>query len=196
MSAGPAVGPVLGGAIIDAYGWRVTLGCIVPLALAVLLCGVFFARKRRRSKAPQTRCRINRAFHHRIRWPALRILERLDTWLDEHRSARHYYCGHRMPYRIRQTPAYARGAAARFALPEIERLRRCRHRGDAHQRGVPRHQHPAPHSAPNGHGRIGARNGHCHAARGCSRHSHQPLSRVSYSTSSARARFPWEASCL
>ena len=39
MSAGPAVGPVLGGAIIDAYGWRVTLGCIVPLALAVLLCG-------------------------------------------------------------------------------------------------------------------------------------------------------------
>ena len=40
MSAGPAVGPVLGGAIIDAYGWRVTLGCIVPLALAVLLCGV------------------------------------------------------------------------------------------------------------------------------------------------------------
>ena len=36
MSAGPAVGPVLGGAIIDAYGWRVTLGCIVPLALAAL----------------------------------------------------------------------------------------------------------------------------------------------------------------
>ena len=32
MSAGPAIGPVVGGAIIDAYGWRACLGCIVPLA--------------------------------------------------------------------------------------------------------------------------------------------------------------------
>lgn len=41
MSAGPAIGPVVGGAIIDAYGWRACLGCIVPLALASLACAVF-----------------------------------------------------------------------------------------------------------------------------------------------------------
>ena len=39
--AGPAIGPVVGGAIIDAYGWRACLGCIVPLALAALVCAVF-----------------------------------------------------------------------------------------------------------------------------------------------------------
>ena len=53
MSAGPAVGPVLGGAIIDAYGWRVTLGCIVPLALAVLLCGVFLLENVGEAKRPK-----------------------------------------------------------------------------------------------------------------------------------------------
>lgn len=54
MSAGPAVGPVLGGAIIDAYGWRVTLGCIVPLALAVLLCGVFLLETSAKQSAPNS----------------------------------------------------------------------------------------------------------------------------------------------
>ena len=53
MSAGPAVGPVLGGAIIDAYGWRVTLGCIVPLALVVLLCGVFLLENVGEAKRPK-----------------------------------------------------------------------------------------------------------------------------------------------
>ena len=40
MSAGPAVGPVVGGAVIDAYGWRTMIGAIVPLALIVLVLGV------------------------------------------------------------------------------------------------------------------------------------------------------------
>ena len=53
MSAGPAVGPVLGGAIIDAYGWRVTLGCIVPLALVVLFCGVFLLENVGEAKRPK-----------------------------------------------------------------------------------------------------------------------------------------------
>ena len=53
MSAGPAVGPVLGGAIIDAWGWRATLGCIVPLALVVLLCGVFLLENVGEAKRPE-----------------------------------------------------------------------------------------------------------------------------------------------
>ena len=52
MSAGPAIGPVVGGAIIDSYGWRVTLGCIVPLALVVLLCGVFLLENVGETKRP------------------------------------------------------------------------------------------------------------------------------------------------
>ena len=119
MSAGPAVGPVLGGAMIDAYGRRVTLGCIVPLALAVLLCGVFLLENVGVAKRPKLDAASIALSTIAIRRPALRILERLDAWLDEHRSARHYYCRRRMPCRIRQTPTYARGAAARFALPEI-----------------------------------------------------------------------------
>ena len=53
MSAGPAVGPVLGGAIIDSYGWRATLGCIVPLALVVLVCGVFLLENVGETKRPK-----------------------------------------------------------------------------------------------------------------------------------------------
>ena len=44
MAAGPAVGPVVGGAVIDSFGWRVMLGAIVPLALIVLVCGVVFLK--------------------------------------------------------------------------------------------------------------------------------------------------------
>ena len=39
MSAGPAVGPVVGGAVIDTYGWRTMIGAIVPLAILVLVLG-------------------------------------------------------------------------------------------------------------------------------------------------------------
>ena len=40
MSAGPAIGPVVGGAIIDSFGWRMMFWAIVPLAVAVLLFAV------------------------------------------------------------------------------------------------------------------------------------------------------------
>lgn len=53
MSAGPAIGPVVGGAIIDSYGWRVTLGCIVPLAIIVLICGVFLLENVGETKKPK-----------------------------------------------------------------------------------------------------------------------------------------------
>lgn len=53
MSAGPAVGPVVGGAIIDSYGWRVTLGCIVPLALVILTAGVFLLENVGETKRPK-----------------------------------------------------------------------------------------------------------------------------------------------
>lgn len=53
MSAGPAVGPVVGGAIIDSYGWRVTLGCIVPLALIILIAGVFLLENVGELKRPK-----------------------------------------------------------------------------------------------------------------------------------------------
>ena len=44
MSAGPAVGPVVGGAVIDTYGWRTMIGAIVPLAILVLVLGVFMLK--------------------------------------------------------------------------------------------------------------------------------------------------------
>lgn len=53
MSAGPAVGPVVGGAIIDSYGWRVTLGCIVPLALVILVAGAFLLENVGEEKRPK-----------------------------------------------------------------------------------------------------------------------------------------------
>ena len=53
MSAGPAVGPVVGGAIIDSYGWRVTLGCIVPLALVILIAGMFLLENVGELKRPK-----------------------------------------------------------------------------------------------------------------------------------------------
>lgn len=40
MSAGPAIGPVAGGAVIDAMGWRAMLAFIVPLALITLVLGI------------------------------------------------------------------------------------------------------------------------------------------------------------
>lgn len=53
MSAGPAVGPVVGGAVIDAYGWRTMIGSIVPLALIVLLLGVFMLKNVGELKNPK-----------------------------------------------------------------------------------------------------------------------------------------------
>ena len=53
MAAGPAVGPVVGGAVIDSFGWRVMLGAIVPLALIVLVCGVVFLKNVGERKNPQ-----------------------------------------------------------------------------------------------------------------------------------------------
>lgn len=53
MSAGPAVGPVVGGAVIDAYGWRTMIGSIVPLALVVLLLGVFMLKNVGELKNPK-----------------------------------------------------------------------------------------------------------------------------------------------
>ena len=41
MSAGPAVGPVAGGAIIDAFGWRLMFWAIVPLALIIAVASWF-----------------------------------------------------------------------------------------------------------------------------------------------------------
>lgn len=53
MSAGPAVGPVVGGAVIDTYGWRAMIGSIVPLSLVVLLLGVFMLRNVGELKNPK-----------------------------------------------------------------------------------------------------------------------------------------------
>lgn len=53
MAAGPAVGPVVGGAVIDTFGWRAMLGAIVPLALIVLACGVAFLKNVGERKNPK-----------------------------------------------------------------------------------------------------------------------------------------------
>lgn len=53
MSAGPAVGPVAGGAVIDSLGWRAVFGGIVPLALAVLACGMVLLRNVGERKSPK-----------------------------------------------------------------------------------------------------------------------------------------------
>ena len=53
MSAGPAVGPVAGGAVIDAFGWRAMVGAIVPLSLIVLVMGVFMLKNVGELKNPK-----------------------------------------------------------------------------------------------------------------------------------------------
>ena len=53
MSAGPAVGPVVGGAVIDTYGWRTMIGAIVPLAILVLMLGVFMLKNVGELKNPK-----------------------------------------------------------------------------------------------------------------------------------------------
>lgn len=53
MSAGPAVGPVAGGAIIDGFGWRAMLGSIVPLTLIVLVLGVVMLKNVGELKNPR-----------------------------------------------------------------------------------------------------------------------------------------------
>ena len=53
MSAGPAVGPVVGGAVIDTYGWRTMIGAIVPLAILVLVLGVFMLKNVGELKDPK-----------------------------------------------------------------------------------------------------------------------------------------------
>lgn len=53
MAAGPAVGPVVGGAVIDSFGWRTMLGAIVPLALIVLVCGAAFLKNVGERKNPK-----------------------------------------------------------------------------------------------------------------------------------------------
>ena len=53
MSAGPAVGPVAGGAVIDAFGWRAMVGSIVPLSLIVLVMGVFMLKNVGEPKNPK-----------------------------------------------------------------------------------------------------------------------------------------------
>ena len=53
MSAGPAVGPVVGGAVIDTYGWRTMIGAIVPLAILVLVLGVFMLKNVGELKNPK-----------------------------------------------------------------------------------------------------------------------------------------------
>ena len=52
MAAGPAVGPVLGGLVIDAWGWRPMFLIIAALAGAILLLGIPLMRN---SSAPRTR---------------------------------------------------------------------------------------------------------------------------------------------
>ena len=47
------MGQVVGGAVIDSFGWRVMLGAIVPLALIVLVCGVVFLKNVGERKNPQ-----------------------------------------------------------------------------------------------------------------------------------------------
>ena len=53
MSAGPAVGPVVGGAVIDTYGWRTMIGAVVPLAILVLVLGVFMLKNVGELKNPK-----------------------------------------------------------------------------------------------------------------------------------------------
>ena len=98
MSAGPAVGPVAGGAIIDAFGWRLMFWAIVPLALIIAVaswflldnvassrilastCLLFFC-PRSRSEACCTVFRVRRVWGGAARssWPPSRWA-RLPSW--------------------------------------------------------------------------------------------------------------------
>jgi EmrB/QacA subfamily drug resistance transporter len=52
MSAGPAVGPVVGGIIIDGMGWRAMFWCIAPLA-ALIAAGVVLLKNVGELKCPK-----------------------------------------------------------------------------------------------------------------------------------------------
>ena len=177
MSAGPAVGPVLGGAIIDAYGWRVTLGCIVPLALAVLLCGVFLLENVGEAKRPKldvaSIALSTIAFGgllygfssaSTLGWTSIAVLGTiiagivcLIAFVKRQRTLEEPL----LDLRCLKSSDFAVAAIVVTLINAACLVTNTL----------------LPHSAPNGHGRIGARNGHCHAARSCSRHSHQPYLR-------------------
>lgn len=53
MSAGPAVGPVVGGAIIDSMGWRMMFWAIVPLAVVILAASWFLLKNVGELKNPK-----------------------------------------------------------------------------------------------------------------------------------------------
>ena len=48
-----SAGPVVGGAVIDTYGWRTMIGAIVPLAILVLVLGVFMLKNVGELKNPK-----------------------------------------------------------------------------------------------------------------------------------------------
>ena len=52
MAAGPAIGPVVGGAVIDSMGWRAMLWGIAALAAVILVAGVFLLENVGELKSP------------------------------------------------------------------------------------------------------------------------------------------------
>ncbi|MDO4880408.1 MAG: DHA2 family efflux MFS transporter permease subunit [Capnocytophaga sp.] len=52
----PAVGPVMGGVIVDAYGWRVIFLCLLPLLLISFLLGFFLLKD---TSAPEGKGKFN-----------------------------------------------------------------------------------------------------------------------------------------
>lgn len=83
MSAGPAVGPVAGGAVIDAFGWRAMVGAIVPLSLIVLVMGVFMLKNVGELKNPKLDFASVALSTRGVRRPAVRLLYRFIAWLDQ-----------------------------------------------------------------------------------------------------------------
>ena len=140
MSAGPAVGPVVGGAVIDTYGWRTMIGAIVPLAILVLVLGVFMLKNVGELKNPKLDLALGRPLHHRLRRTSLRVLERLVDGLGNPVVLGSIVAG--VVCLVLSSYARAnRGPAASTGHAQDARVPRGRHHRHAHQRRMPGHQH-------------------------------------------------------
>ena len=88
MAAGPAIGPVVGGLVIDSFGWRPMFIGIAVVALVILVGGTMMLKNVSELKNPKLQHPVRDPFDHRVRWPALWLLVRFHDGMGQ--SGRHY----------------------------------------------------------------------------------------------------------
>lgn len=135
--------------MIDTYGWRTMIGAIVPLAILVLVLGVFMLKNVGELKNPKLDLPSVVLSTIGLRRTSLRVLERLVDGLGQPRGARLDRRGCRVLGAVRRTPGQNRGPAASTGHAQDARVPRGRHHRHAHQRRMPGHQHAVAVAAAN-----------------------------------------------